>query len=320
MKSIIAFFIFCLVLFLYLHINFHLKTSDELELYEIDDVSKERFEEICDLRHPVLFDFYNEKIVNVVKAETLQAQYPSFEVKVRETPSKQSGDDVKFLQLPFRKAVKLFKSDKESAYFSENNSDFLQETTFVKNMSYNDSFLRPYMVSNCNYDIIFGSNKAQTPFRYEVNYRTFFITTEGEAKIKIAPPCSTKYLHADYDYENFEFRSPIQVWNPQEQYKPDFSKIKCLEFILQKNKALYLPAYWWYSFELQNNAFISCFRYRTYMSTLSIAPYIAMYALQNQNVKREFTRKASVSTLGKNGREREESEKIEEKKDEKLAE
>jgi hypothetical protein len=299
MKSIIAFFIFCLVLFMYLHINFHLKTSDELELYEIDDVSKERFEEICDLRQPVLFDFNNEKIMNIVKASTLQTQYPSFEVKVRETPSKQRSNDVNFLQLPFRKAVKLFKSDKESAYFSENNSDFLQETTFVKNMSYNDSFLRPFMVSNCNYDILFGSNKTQTPFRYELNYRTFFVLTEGEAKIKIAPPCSTKYLHTEYDYENFEFRSPIQVWNPQEQYKPDFSKIKCLEFTMQKNKALYLPAYWWYSFELQENAFISCFRYRTYMSTLSIAPYIAMYALQNQNVKREFTKKASVETLGK---------------------
>lgn len=301
MKSIIAFFIFCLVLFMYLHINFHLKTSDELELYEIDNVSKEKFEEICDMRQPVLFEFSNEKIMDIVKKQILEAQYPSFEVKVRETKNR---NDLNFLQLPFRKAVKLFKSDKESAYFSENNSDFLQETTFVKNLSYNDSFLRPYMVSNCNYDLLFGSNKAHTPLRYELNYRTFFILTEGEAKIKISPPCSTKFLHAEYDYENFEFRSPVHVWNPQEQYKSDFSKIKCLEFTLQKNKALYLPAYWWYSFELSDSAFISCFRYKTYMSTLSIAPYIAMYALQNQNVKREFTKKASIDTLGRNEKEK----------------
>ena len=42
MKLIIGFFIFCLVLFIYLHIQFHLKTSEDLEIYEIDDASKDK--------------------------------------------------------------------------------------------------------------------------------------------------------------------------------------------------------------------------------------------------------------------------------------
>ena len=60
---IIGLCIFCLVLFFYLHIQFHLKTGEDLEMYEIDQPSKDRLEEICDLRQPVLFDFECEKII-----------------------------------------------------------------------------------------------------------------------------------------------------------------------------------------------------------------------------------------------------------------
>ena len=62
-KIIIGFFIFCLVLFIYLHVQFHLKTSEDLEMYEIDQASKDKLEEICDIRQPVLFDFENQKIM-----------------------------------------------------------------------------------------------------------------------------------------------------------------------------------------------------------------------------------------------------------------
>ena len=63
MEIIIGFFIFCIVLFIYLHIQFHLKTSEDLEMYEVDQPSKERLEEIFDVRQPVLFDFDCQQII-----------------------------------------------------------------------------------------------------------------------------------------------------------------------------------------------------------------------------------------------------------------
>ena len=293
MYPIFAILIFCVVLFLYMHIQFHLKTSDELELYEIDQVSKERFEEICDLRQPILFDFDCDAIIQAVKKQNLINRYGSFDIKVRENNS----TNVHYVHLSLDHANKLFKSDQNSTYFSENNSEFLQETTFVKNLSYNDAFLRPYMVSSCQYDILMGSNKTRTPLRYELNYRTFFLLTEGNATIKLTPPCSKKYLYPEYDYENFEFRSPVNVWEPQPEYKADYQKIKCLEFCLQPGKTLFLPAYWWYSIELSLDATITCFKYKTYMNYIAILPYHFLYALQNQNVKREFTKKANIELL-----------------------
>jgi hypothetical protein len=195
-------------------------------------------------------------------------------------------------------SVKLFQEDKDSAYFSENNTDFLNETGVIKNFKYNDEYLRPYMVSNLNYDIILGSNGTHTPFRYEINYRNYFLCTEGSLQIKMAPPQSIKYLYPEYDYENFEFRSPVNPWKVQTKYAADFEKMKCLEVTLTKGKMIYIPAYWWYSIKFNNNnTSISCFRYRTYVNNLAISPYISMHMLQLQNIKRDVTKKLSVEKL-----------------------
>lgn len=288
MEIVIAFFIFCIVLFLYLHIQFHLKTSDDLEIYEIDHVSKEKMEEICDLRQPVLFDLENNKILETTNKNYLLKNYPVFEVKIR------SPTDIDHLPLTLQLAEKLFSEDKTSGYFSENNSDFLQETGVYKNLQYNDEFLRPSMLSNTYYDILMGTNGSTTPFRYELNYRNFFVVTQGSVQIKLSPPKSSKYLYTISDYEHFEFRSPINPWNVPAKYSADFDKIKCLEITLLPGKFIYIPAYWWYSIKFGENTSISCLSYRTYMNNISILPNIIMYALQNQNIKHEVVKKINI--------------------------
>lgn len=297
-KILIGLFIFCLVLFIYLHIQFHLKTSNDLEMYEIDQASKDKLEEVCDMRQPVLFDFDNQKIVDTTNKTYIANNYHAFEVKIRNTKENDANSEL-YMPLPLHAAVKLFDEDKNSMYMSENNSEFLQDTGVIKNLKYNDSFLRPYMVSNCNYDVLMASESACTPFRYEINYRNYLVLTQGSAQIKMAPPQSTKYLYPNYDYDNFEFSSPVNPWNVQPNYSADFDKIKCLEFTLTPGKTLFIPAYWWYSIKFNKNTSISCFFYRTYMNNIAISPYIGMHALQIQNVKRESVKKINIQELNK---------------------
>lgn len=286
------------MLFIYLHVQFHLKTAEDLEMYEVDQPSKDRLEEICDLRQPVLFDFDCGKIMETTNRQYIGTHYNAFELKIRNVRETNEHADF-YVPLPVHASVKLFDEDKTASFFTENNTDFLEETGVVKNMRYNDEFLRPYMVSNCNYDLMLGSPHTCSPFRYEINYRNYFLLTQGKAQVKMAPPHSTRYLSPIYDYENFEFRSPINPWNPQPKYSADFDKVKCLEFTLMPGKTLYIPAYWWYSIQFQEDTSITCFRYRTYMNNVAISPYIAMYALQIQNVKRDTIKKVSIQELNK---------------------
>ena len=287
MKIIFAVFIFCVVLFVYLHIQFHLKTSDELEIYEIDETSKDKLEEILDLRQPVLFHWNNPKIIETTNKTYLSSHYSCFDVKIRNTGEKEEEQSDLYVPLSLQVANQLFQQDKTASYFSEKNKDFLEETGIVKQFKFNDSFIRPIMMSSSEYDIVMGSKEVCTPLRYEINYRTFFLITQGTVKVKLTPPHNKKHLYMNYDYENLEFSSPIHAWNPQTKYKTDFEKVKFAEFTLTPGKALFIPPYWWYSIQFANaETSISCFKYRTYMNQLAILPYTAMHWLQMQNIKR----------------------------------
>jgi hypothetical protein len=312
-KIIITMFIFCVILFFYLHIQFHLKTSDDLEIYEIEQASKDKMEEICDLRQPVLFDLPSvedsDKISNTTNKQYLLDNYPVFEIKIRDTYDTNLDSNM-CVPVPLHLATKLFDEDTNSTYFSEGNTDFLQETGAIKNMSYNDEFLRPSLVSNCYYDILMASANVETPFRYDLNYRNYYIVTQGSVKIKLSPPKSIKYLYPISDYENFEFKSPVNPWAPQTKYKADFDKIKCLEIILTPGRFLFIPAYWWYTFKFERNTSISCFKYRTYMNNIAITPKICMYALQNQNVERKIAKQIDIKQLQKQNKESNDSTSI----------
>ena len=296
LKLFVAFFIFCIILFIYLHVQFHMKTSDDLEVYEIEQASKDKLEEICDLRQPIIFDLENNNILKTSSKNYILENYHAFEIKIRNSKDSDYSSEI-YMPLPLHSSAKLFNEDKNSTYFSENNMDFLQETGVIKNIQYNDEFIRPTMVSNCNYDILMGSEGTVTPFRHEINYRNYFLVTQGTVQIKLAPPKSARYLSPINDYENFEFRSPVNPWTVQPQYSADFDKIKCLDIHLVSGKILHIPAYWWYSIKFGKESSVTSFFYRTYMNNIAITPYIFMYALQQQNVKRDVVKKHPIEEL-----------------------
>jgi len=291
MQQFFAILIFCIVLFLYLHIYFQLKTSNDLEVYEIEQPSKEKLEEICDLRQPVIFDYQNESLLETCKLSQIVEHYSAFDVKLRNVKEMDDNTDL-HIPVTLKAALSIVSGDKDAKYVSEKNGDFLEETGIIKNYKYNDAFLRPPMVSNCFYDLLTASQNTETPLQYSVNYRNFYLVTHGVIKIKLIPPKSARYLYPVDDYENFEFRSPLNPWAIQRQYKADYDKIKTLEIELTPGKIIYIPAYWWYSIKFMEPLSSVCvFKYRTYMNTVAILPKLCMKTLQRQNTKREIVKK-----------------------------
>ena len=284
MNIIIIVLIFVMVLFLYLHIYFHRKTSNDLEIYEFTNISKERLEEICDLRQPIQFEFDSERF-NSLKRENMMQNFNSFDIKLRDISTNNCESEL-YLPITLEKGLIVLSEDKNKKFISENNHDFLEETSLIKNFKSNDEFLRPNMLSKIKYDLLMGGSETMTPFRYDNNYRNYFTAISGSVKVKLAPPKSGKYLHPINDYDNYEFRSPVNVWDVQDEYKIDFNKIKCLEITLQPGKILFIPAYWWYSFKFEDNkTTVLSFKYSTYMNTIAVLPSIFISFLQKQNIK-----------------------------------
>jgi hypothetical protein len=290
MNYFITIIVFCVVFLLYLHIYYHLKTSNDLEVYTIEKPSKNKLEEICDIRQPIIFEFSNNKLLETCNLASLDDNYGAFDIKLRDI---QQTDDNSELYLPFlfKEAIKVFQNDDKSKYITENNMEFLEETGTIKNFKYNDSFLRPPMVSKCIYDFWSGSINSYTPLRYNLEHRTFLYLTAGKAKLKLIPPIKSRYLNKQNDYINDEFNSPINPWNVQEEYKANFNKVKVLDIDLVPGFIVFIPAYWWFSIEYKELSSICVFKYRTYMSTLSILPHILLSLLQKQNIKKVLAKK-----------------------------
>jgi len=303
MQSVFAVLIFCVVLFLYLHIYFHMKTSNDLEVYEIDQPSKDKLEEVCDLRQPVLFEYANERLMESCTLNAIRASYGAFDVRLRNVKDSADETDTTELHVPLtlHAAAEAFHSDKDSRYISENNGDFLEETGLTKTFKYNDAFLRPPMVSKCMYDVVCASPGTATPLRYELNYRNYYLVTQGSVKLRLIAPHASKYLYPVADYDNFEFRSPVNPWTTQAEYRADFDKIKTMDVELRAGQIIYIPAYWWCSMQFPSGSgstltTICCFKYRTYMNTVSIIDKLCMWLLQQQNVKRDVIEKKITAT------------------------
>ena len=292
MKIIIKSFIFCIILFTYLHIQFHIKTSDDLEIFEVDEPSKQLIEDICDLRQPTLFHIYCQEIAAETSLDTIISKYSAFDIKIRNTKDVVESKDLDFLSLPLHSLHQVLQRQDHDAslssvsvFLSEKNMDFLVETNVRKYFQGNDVIFRPPFVSNCYYDLILGTCDSFTPLRYELNYRNYFMTTQGSVEIKICPPKYKRYLFPIHDYDNFEFYSPINPWEPQSQYILEFNKVKCLQFTLPMGKTFFLPPYWWYSIKFNQQSSVSVMKYRTIMNNIAILPQLSLHTLQSHNIR-----------------------------------
>ena len=290
MRELLSVVIFCVVLFLYLHITHHLNVSNDLEVYTIERPSKDKLEEICGLKQPVIFDYNNDDIMTNVTFNMLEHKYGAFDMKIRDI--KKYDEDTE-MHLPFitKEVRNVFDGDNSSKYITENNDDFLDETGVKKTFAYNDSFLRPPLVSKCEYDFLSGSDGSYTPLRFSINHRNYFYVTSGRVDIKLIPPYNKRYLFVEKDYDNYEFRSPVDPWDVQEKYKRDYDKVKSLDVTIDAGTIVVIPPYWFYSIKFMGIPSVCSMSYQTIMNTLAILPEIGMTVLQGQNIKHNIVNK-----------------------------
>ena len=242
----IDFLIACiLIIIAYVHIRFHLKTNNELEVHEIRKPTKKVFEEICDYRQPVKMALGDElsKIGDLFVGM----------IHIRNVEQKPS-----YVSVDAETAERIFDQDKRKRYISERNTK--------QGGGSADTFLRPPLCAFHQYDLLRGSAGAATPFRYELYYRHFLYVAEGAVKVRLATPNTGDLLKVTKDADIFEYRSDEDPWAPSEAFRTK-------ELTLSKGDLLYVPAYWWYSVKYADvGDLVYAFKYHTYASACSIIP------------------------------------------------
>jgi ribosomal protein L16 Arg81 hydroxylase len=260
---LVTLFTVCLVVFVYLHVVYQLKTSNDLELFELAMPEKSKLEEACGLRQPLLLDYWSDELLQCTPQNF---QYDAFDVNVVD----HEGEVV---PLSVAKAHALFE---KSVHYTERNAEFLKETMLQRVYEKNDAILRPPMVSRIRYDLLFGSPGACTKLRYSDWYRNYFWVASGEVTLKLTPPRNAKYLQVEKDYLQEDFYSKVNPWE-------DVPKVKFLETVVKPGHLVYVPAYWWYSFKFGKDACLLGFQYRTMMNVVATLPDTVVGILQRQN-------------------------------------
>ena len=293
MYYFISLFIFVIILFFYIHIFHHYKTSNDLEVYTIDNPSRDKIEEICNLGQPIVFNLEHENL-NIFKLDLLSKKYGNLDIQIRNINEKDDDEVEVYLPFDLKNAKDVLRNKENNDFITENNTDFLKESGLLKLLNQTDDALKPPMMSNSYYDFISGSSNTTTPLRYDINYRNYLYVTEGTVKMKLLCPSNTRFLNQIKDYENLEFRSNVNVWHKDF----DTGDLKILDIELKKGSIIFIPAYWWCSIKFGEASSICSYKYRTYMNNIAILPEIILHFLQRQNIKHNSMKKFKFSKTG----------------------
>ena len=308
MLLIINILIFCIVLYIYIQIYSHNKTSNYLELYDMGNISKEKMEEIINFKQPLLLNGYMP--VKDITMDNLLLNYSTFNVNIY---NKQN--DI-YSKIRLDHYFNIVNSDSSLNKISYNNCEFLEDTSIDKILCNNDIFFRPYNLYDTKYDIIMGAINSSTPLRYSMNSRNMLYLSSGQIEVKLCPPKDYKNLHVKKNYESLEFYSQININNVESIYKSDFDKLQFITVILNMNQVLLIPPYWFYSIRfLEKHSIVFLNTYTTYVDILCMMPELSMQLLQKGNIKLNVIAKNEKNYQDK--REKEEQDKEKDKEENK---
>lgn len=270
--------IFIVVFFLYIHVIHQYKSSEESDIYEYDYVENTNLQETCSMLQPFIFQSRD-----ILPPPPLISSLEEGNLHVYDDPKKDP------IQVPLKIAVELMTTSTSNKYYSEHNHEFLRDTEdFREQVSEADPFLRPSFTVNSEYDLMIGEAGANVPLRYHVHTRRFMVIggNEGKVSVKMVPwKKNRKHLHEIRDYDRGEYRSAIDVWNPQEHHKRDIKKMDLLEFEIDAGNILYIPPYWGYSIRYQTTGtYMIEYTYSTLFNRIAFIGEIGRTYLQRSNI------------------------------------
>ena len=272
MNILIYIIIFLIIAITYIHIIYHIKTSNKMEVYDIDYSGVTHLNEICDLRQPFTFRCSKE-CININKENTITNNTKINIIKKEEV------------------------NEKTNKILSHNNDLLVKLPETEEKILNFEHYIKPNFNITSLYDILFADEDMTTNLSYSYNYRNFFHITEGSIIIRFLPPNVTNKINHHTDYELLQEISNVDIWKNNDNFK-------YVEIKISSNDTLFIPPYWWYSIRFLNPTTIVTFKYRTFMNNVTILPkllysYITIHNrklnLRIKNKKGKRKKKKNVS-------------------------
>lgn len=275
MKIIIYSIIFLITVIVYIHIIYHLKTTTDESVYEIDYTNKKNLNEICDLRQPFTFKFKSNININKENLDKLNCKFNIIkstkkEIKNKDTDEKEKSNTPKYVNL----------------IYSEYNNNIINISNINNEIIKLNKYISPEFTLYNKYDIIYSDENIKTPITSNFNYRNFFYITEGNINIKFMSHLHNDKINYNTDYELIQNISEYNIWNNNK-------KIKTFEITATTNDIIYIPPHWWYSIQFNEPTTIIKYHYRSLMNVFAYFPYyiysyISTHKANNENKKKKL--------------------------------
>ena len=207
MNTLLYIIIFLVIVIIYMHIIYHIKTSNKLEVYDIDYTNVQHLNEICDLRQPFTFRCTNNE-VDIKKLNIINSN-----------------------KINIIKKVKI--TDEKNKILSHNNDLLVKIPNIEEKILNFEHYIKPNFNITSLHDIIITDDDMKTDLSHCYNYRNFFHITEGTVIVRFLPPNNSNKISHYTDYELLEEKSSIDVWNNQ-------NNLKFVEIKISSNDTLFL--------------------------------------------------------------------------------
>lgn len=269
-----AIIISILIFLIYLHWTEQYKTGEDLEIYEIDYIDNDHLQQVCKSKQPIVFEFSSViskfHFLNTLELNDLATKYGKLDVYIKDTDDYKTQSNTDAIPLTFESSYTLISTDTHAHYISEGNTDFILDTVLEKYYDSLHDYIQPSYTLHKTLDFCYGSNRSATPLRYNTDYSHFIYVGKGKIRVKMTPHKSKKYLNPIKDYFAYEFYSPLCVWNHQPEFSLNMEKIQWLDFDVVSGHMLYIPPYWWYSIQYEeDNTFFCSVKYNTVMNVVA---------------------------------------------------
>lgn len=310
--------IFFIVLLVYIHMMFHLKSSNIIDMYYLNNINKSSIESMCDTKQPYTMYYFqpNHSHHDFMNCDILFNKHTSYNINIRNNTNSEIQNSICFLPLSVESFKKLIATNNK--YISEYNQYLLKDVLRTSNSIQLNQLLRPPLWFNESIDILIGNNNTHTPLKYDICSRNYHLVTQGKINVKLFPSNQSMSFNPLKDYVNFEFRSEQNVWdNDSTDNVHNFKNENCINIELSVGQILYIPPYWWYSFQMdKENTSVLNFKYNTYVSSLTNIFHSLKHYLQIQNTVYSSNHSISTNNNDDNNEKIKEESNILEKKDE----